>query len=144
MTLGTIILIVLGIAVLVFLIFGFSTGWTNLWDRVTAFSGKSNIDTIKQACVLACAGNSQAAFCTDIMTVKYGDTVESWKVEGSGADSKFVLDKVKTSSATCNQLAKNEKQTVTIGEVADAQEKILSKYPGVNIESCSRITCSAA
>ena len=35
MTLGTIIAIVLGIAVLVFLIAGFSMGWENLWDKVS-------------------------------------------------------------------------------------------------------------
>ena len=35
LTLGTIILIVLGIAVLVFLIFGFYTGWNNMWSKIT-------------------------------------------------------------------------------------------------------------
>ena len=64
MTLGTIILIVLGIAVLVFLIFGFSTGWGNLWSRITAYGGgDANIDTIKQACALACASNAENDYC---------------------------------------------------------------------------------
>ena len=41
MTLGTIIAIVLGIAVLVFLIFRFSTGWNNLWSKITELGGGS-------------------------------------------------------------------------------------------------------
>ena len=55
MTIGTIIMIVLGITVLVFLIFGFSTGWGNLWDKVSNLGGgEVNVGTIRTACVLAC------------------------------------------------------------------------------------------
>lgn len=74
MTLGTIIAIVLGIAVLVFLIFGFSTGWNNLWSKVTAFGGGDvNIDTIKQACALACNGGVDA-YCNQVRIVNYNST----------------------------------------------------------------------
>lgn len=73
LTLGTLILIILGIAVLVFLIFGFSVGWNNMFDRITQFGGSSNVDTIKQACSIACSTNSQAAFCDEERTVKFGD-----------------------------------------------------------------------
>jgi len=73
MTLGTIIAIVLGIAVLVFLIFGFSTGWNQLWDRVTAFGGTSNVDTIVQACALQCSTGNQYSFCTENKTLKTGE-----------------------------------------------------------------------
>ena len=75
LTLGTVILIVLGIAVLVFLIFGFSSGWGNLWDRITNFAGgKANLDTIKTGCELACAQNSVSDWCTE-RTVKFGKLV---------------------------------------------------------------------
>lgn len=71
MTLGTIIAIVLGIAVLVFLIFGFSSGWNNLWDRVTAFGGGSNnVDTIVQACALKCSSGDEYGFCKANQTLK--------------------------------------------------------------------------
>ena len=70
MTLGTIIAIVLGLVVLVFLIYGFSTGWGNLWDRVNAFGGGSvNVDTINTACVLACQQNSEHGFCVQTRKV---------------------------------------------------------------------------
>jgi len=59
MSLTTIILIVLGLVVLVFLIYGFSTGWKNLWDTVTQYTGGgSNVDAVKSACMLACSTNS--------------------------------------------------------------------------------------
>ena len=74
MTLGTIIAIVLGIAVLVFLIFGFSTGWNQLWDKVTAFGGgDSNVDTIVQACALQCSTGNEYSFCTQNKTLKTGE-----------------------------------------------------------------------
>ena len=74
MSLTTIILIVLGLVVLVFLIYGFSTGWKNLWDTITAYTGGgANVDVIKQACVLACSTNSKDAYCNQLRTVKFGD-----------------------------------------------------------------------
>lgn len=43
MTLETIIAMVLGIAVLVFLIYGFSIGWGNMWCDVTRCESSSEI-----------------------------------------------------------------------------------------------------
>ena len=64
LTIGTIIIIVLGVAVLVFLIWGFGTGWSNLWGKINIFSGGSaNIDTIKQSCALACTGQQFNEYC---------------------------------------------------------------------------------
>ena len=64
MTLGTIIAIVLGLVVLVFLIYGFSTGWGNLWDKVTGLGGGDvNVDTLSTSCTLACQQNNQYGFC---------------------------------------------------------------------------------
>ena len=74
MTLGTIIAIVLGIAVLVFLIFGFSQGWGNLWDRITNLGGtNNNVDTIVQACALRCSAGDKYGFCQEERKVNYGD-----------------------------------------------------------------------
>lgn len=125
MTLGTIIAIVLGIAVLVFLIFGFSSGWSNLWDRVTNFvGGSSNIDTIKQSCALACAGQSKDAFCNQERTVKFGKevtiSVPGELKEGEiGAPSEAVKRKIKTTVGTCNLMVNND-----------------SYYPGVVVDAC--------
>ena len=65
MTLGTIIAIVLGLVVLVFLIYGFSTGWGNLWEKITGLGGGDvNVATISTACTLACQQEDQYSFCT--------------------------------------------------------------------------------
>lgn len=102
MTIGTIVIIVLAVAVLVFLIFGFSTGWTNLWSKITAFTGGgANVDTVKQACVLACNTQNKYDFCELTRTVKFGDK--------------------KTATGTCNNFTKQvdiegetEKRTVGV------------------------------
>ena len=73
MTLGTIIAIVLGLVVLVFLIFGFSTGWSNMWQRISGYSGTSNVDTIVDSCTLACSSQRVNDYCTEIRTVKFSD-----------------------------------------------------------------------
>jgi len=39
MTIGTIIVIILALVVLVVLIYGFTTGWGNLWDKLTGYGG---------------------------------------------------------------------------------------------------------
>ncbi len=64
MTIGTIIIIVLALVVLVILVYGFSTGWSNLWEKITGFGGgKVNVQTIVQSCQLACTTSSQYDYC---------------------------------------------------------------------------------
>ena len=71
LSLTTIILIVLGIVVLALLVWGFSTGWGNLWNKITAFGGgEVNVDTIKQACVLACSTNEINNYCVSKQNIK--------------------------------------------------------------------------
>ncbi len=76
MTLGTIVAIVLGLVVLVFLIYGFSTGWGNLWDRVTILgAGDVNVDALSTACTAVCLQENQQAYClqTRKVTLNAGD-----------------------------------------------------------------------
>lgn len=72
MTIGTIIFIVLGVLVLVFLIWGFSSGWSNLWSKITSYTGGgANVDTVKSACALACSSQSVYDWCYNMRTVKF-------------------------------------------------------------------------
>jgi len=65
MTIGTIVMIILALVVLVVIIYGFTTGWGNLWDKVVNIGGgKINVQTIVQSCQLACSTNSQYDYCT--------------------------------------------------------------------------------
>ena len=46
LSIGTLILIVLGIVVLVLLILGFSMGWGNLWQKIDIFGGTASINDV--------------------------------------------------------------------------------------------------
>jgi len=72
MTIGTIIIIILALVVLVVLVYGFTTGWGNLWEKMTAFGGnKVNVQSVIQSCNLACSTNAQYDFCTLERDVNY-------------------------------------------------------------------------
>ncbi len=112
LTLGTIILIILGVAVLIFLIFGFTTGWKNLFDKITNFGGgDANVDTIAQACEIACSTNAENAYCYQSRTVNYGDDIwEKGSCESLEGSSKISI----SCSIPCNaenvpELTGNEK-----------------------------------
>ena len=62
-TVGVTIAIILGIALIVFLIWGFSTNWSMFSSTSSAYAGKTNIDTVKQACQLQCNSGRTAEFC---------------------------------------------------------------------------------
>ena len=118
-SLTTILLMVLGVVVLVLLIWGFSSGWSNMWDKiVTYIGGGSNIDAVRQACALACSAQNVYDYCELERTIKYGKKVNAWDGEK--------MSEVRKSIATCEEMAKHP-----------------DRYPGVNVEPCSSITCPA-
>lgn len=67
LTVTTIILIVLGVLVLVFLIIGFSIGWSKIFPYI---SPSNNVDDILRQCQSACNGQSKYNFCTSIRSVQ--------------------------------------------------------------------------
>jgi hypothetical protein len=74
MAVGTIVIIVLAVLVLVFLVWGFSSGWSNLWSKITSYTGGgSNSADIKQACQLACDGGQVNDYCLNVRTIKLSD-----------------------------------------------------------------------
>lgn len=85
MTIGTVIIIILALVVLVILVYGFSTGWTNLWEKVTAFGGgKTNVQTIVQSCQLACTTNSQYDYCIKNSSVIFSSDKTSGDFKKNG------------------------------------------------------------
>ncbi len=112
MTLGTIIAIVLGIAVLVFLIFGFSSGWNNLWDKVTAFGGGDvNIDTIEQACALACSTQSSSSYCNQARIIKFGEDIS---VDEEDCTDAIGEETASSCSSTCEDLSSDSVDRISI------------------------------
>ncbi len=76
LSIGTLILIVLGIVVLVLLVLGFSMGWENLWEKINIFGGGSSIGTVASACELAAQQDNKYGYCQEFKRVKVGQTNE--------------------------------------------------------------------
>jgi hypothetical protein len=70
LSIGTLILIVLGIIVLVLLILGFTIGWGNLWDKINIFSGTSTIADVVTACRLAATSQDTYSLCEKSFRIK--------------------------------------------------------------------------
>lgn len=62
-TIGVTIAIVLGIALIVFLIWGFSTNWTMFRSTSDIYTGTTSLDSMKSACIQQCENNREAEFC---------------------------------------------------------------------------------
>ncbi len=76
LSIGTLILIVLGIIVLVLLILGFSMGWSNLWEKINIFQGGNSLSTVAAACNTAVASSDKISYCTDFKKIKVNGKTE--------------------------------------------------------------------
>ena len=74
MTIGTLVAIILAVLVLVFVVYGFSVGWSNLFSQLTNLGGgKVNVQTIVQSCQVACATQSTFDYCKDRSVIYNAD-----------------------------------------------------------------------
>ncbi len=71
LSIGTTILIALGIIILVLLVLGFSIGWENLFSKIGIFQG-SDLSAMVEACKVAVASSSKASYC-EFKNVKLSD-----------------------------------------------------------------------
>ena len=62
LSVGTTILIAIGIIILVLLVIGFSIGWEDLFSKINIFKG-SDLSAMVTACKVAVASDSKASFC---------------------------------------------------------------------------------
>ena len=77
LSIGTLILIVLGIIVLVLLILGFSYGWSSLWEKINIFGGGgASIADVVTNCNLAVTSNAVYTYCSEFKQVKINNVVE--------------------------------------------------------------------
>ena len=70
---GTIVVIVLALIVLVLLALGFTSGWGNLWNRVTDIFSSANVDSIRQGCSVACSTGAKYDYCSLARDVIFKD-----------------------------------------------------------------------
>jgi len=73
LSIGTLVLIVLGIIVLVLLVLGFSIGWDKLFNLIGITSG-SDLSAMVTACKVAVASQSQVSYC-EFKKVKLSDGI---------------------------------------------------------------------
>jgi len=71
LSIGTLVLIVLGIIILVLLILGFSMGWSNLWEKINIFGGGTTLEAVAERCKLV-QSNSNVGYCQTFMEVTDG------------------------------------------------------------------------
>jgi len=104
---------VLGVVVIVLLIWGFSSGWSSMWDKITSFGGgKSNVDTIIQACNLACTSNQEYAYCTQTRNV---ETSDGKKITGKSCAQLTEIGVAPCSNLDCNGKTPKIMNTQTTG-----------------------------
>ena len=136
LSLTTIILVAIGIVVLVILIWGFSSGWGNLWSKATSyFGGGNNVDTIIQSCALACTTESEHDFCTLKRSVKIDAGVEakgtcyqlSENDPGVENSAQVSVTKCSTLAAkpTCETVKKLAELEATQGTDAEQQQEVV-------------------
>lgn len=70
MTIGTIIIIIIALVVLIFLVFIFTKSTGSFSEKISAFLGASNVDTVKDSCNLLASQNSEYEYCCINKTVR--------------------------------------------------------------------------
>jgi hypothetical protein len=73
MTVGTLVVIILVLVVLVVVLFGFSTGWSSLWGKITNifFPTKENVQDVIDGCKVACSSGAQYDYCNKARTLRF-------------------------------------------------------------------------
>jgi len=130
LSIGTLILIVLGIVVLVLLVLGFSMGWSNLWEKINILGGGNSVSEVVTACNLAVTQNLKYDYCQNFHKVKVDGKTEYLNCQDErveiNLDSKLTCegdyaDRTKSANKYCKELQANDKistgNTVKINNV---------------------------
>ena len=75
--LNTLILIILGVLILVFLIWGFTAGWKNILPWIKP---DNNLQQITTQCALACSTDNKYDFCTKVQDIVVDDETIKAKI----------------------------------------------------------------
>jgi hypothetical protein len=117
---STIILIILGIAVLVILIIGFTTGWSFFKNLISP----TNVDSIAQDCASACETSQQYSFCSAERTLRVNEEKFSVKTScyvlaNQASFAKYSVQKCPsiTCDLTCEQISIDSKKGTAVDSV---------------------------
>ena len=152
LSIGTLILIVLGIIVLVLLILGFSMGWGNLWEKINIFGGGgSSIESEISACNLAVTSNSKYSYCENFQKIKIDGKTEYLNCQDGRVEpnlnSKLTCDKTTAQyiEAKCDSLSAADRTKVKVNN-ADCPATSSTQCAGVGTQvvKANEATCLAA
>ena len=116
MTIGTLIAIILGLVVLVFLIVGFTGGWKNFIGKLNIQgNADSTISDYESYCNTACSLGSESNYCYTALELDWGDGYTN-------------------TESTCYEIGENNGKVI-----ATNGEDVVTKIVG--IDSCPSITC---
>jgi len=130
LSIGTLILIVLGIIVLVILILGFSLGWGSLWEKINIFSGGSSIGEVVTACNLAGTQSNKYGYCQDFKTVKIDGKTEYLNCQDSRIQSSLEGERI-----TCENNVRDSAKWYCLELGNDRQIKDTTEVNGFNCKT---------
>ncbi len=129
MSTSTIILLVLGIAILVILIIGFTQGW----GQIAPWLSQDNVDQIKNACMASATTGGDTNFCYKTQDLKFeGEEVETTCAILAVVDE-FEKYGIEESDFDCKQNCNNLEINGKTGEIKEVSQ---------NIGACSDILTS--
>jgi hypothetical protein len=119
---STIILIILGIAVLVILIIGFTTGWSFFKNLISP----TNVDALAQDCASACETSQQYSFCSAERTLRVNEEKISVKTScyvlaNLASFAKYKIQKCPAidCAVTCEQISIDSKKGTAVDSVPE-------------------------
>ncbi len=80
---GTVVIMILAIAVLLFLISFFVMGSGDFLSKIKGYFSYSNLDSVKQSCDVLADSGQEHNFCCDAKTVRYYESGEKIEDEMS-------------------------------------------------------------
>ncbi len=110
LSVSTLVLIVLGVLILVILILGFTIGWSKIFPFI---SPPNNVQSVVDACALACNTNSKFDYCSQTRELRIKDGIpklDKTEVEGTCYDFTLIsgLGVRGCSSFTCEGYSSEE------------------------------------
>ena len=104
LSIGTLVLIVIGVIVLVLLVLGFSMGWSNLFSKIGIYQGSDETSAVT-ACRSYIGSNSLAGYCefkdvkVTLDTTRWG--AEKGKIKKLSINCEYFNDKFEGQKLEC-------------------------------------------
>ncbi len=126
LSIGTLVLIVLGVIVLVLLVLGFSMGWQNLFSKIGIYQG-SDLSSMVAACKVAVASQSTVSYC-EFKSVRLSDGKKEINCEYNDVEKELGADKLSSRCSTDNYCTEVE---IKDGQVVKKDNKPVRKANGM-------------